>query len=265
MSDVTSAPTRVYHIYYTPETKEVSLMFWQCNIDCLGCYCKRRIYSPMLKDFLGVNILDDPGIAKPPGRFLAFDEIFGYLDKIPVQRALLEGQEASLDPEYARITETLHRKYGSQNVLLSNLCELPDLRHTDKVVLGLKAVTDSIHIEYTGVSNNRILENFIRLHESGMNLLVESVVIPGYIDIAETEKIAAFIAEIDKKIPYVLLPYFQAGGNPWRRPTPVEMESAANAAKKYLPNVYFFRGDEEMKYEVVSIFPPGLGSIPPVK
>ncbi len=257
--------TRVYHIYYTPETREVSLMFWRCNISCRGCYCKRRIYSPMLKDFLGANILGDTGVAKPPERFLTFDEVFHYLDKIPIQRVLLEGQEASLDPLYAKITETLHKKYNSQNILLSNCYKLPDLTNTNKVVLGFKSITDSLHKEYTGVSNERILKNCIKLYQSGMNLLVESVVIPGYIDIEETENIARFIAGVDKKIPYVLLPYFQAGNNPWRRPTPAEMEEAANIAKKHLPNVYFFRGDEEMKYETISIFPPGTGSLPPEK
>jgi hypothetical protein len=213
----------------------------------------------MLKDFIGVNTLDDSGIARPPENFLAYNEIFELLDQIPIVRVLLEGQEASIDPLYPQLTETLHKRYQSQNVLLSNLYELPDLSHTDKVVLGLKAVSDELHQDYTGVSNKRILDNFTKLHRLGMNLVVESVFIPGYIDYEETEKIAGFIAGIDKKIPYVLLPYFKAGNNPWRRPTPVEMETAANAAKRHLLNVYHFRGDEEMKYETVSIFPEGIG------
>jgi pyruvate formate lyase activating enzyme len=251
--------TRVYHIYYTPATKEVSLMFWGCNIECRGCYCKRRIYSPMLKDFIGANVLDDPGIAKPPAQFLHFDEIFQHLDRIAIDRVLLEGQEASIDPLYPKITEALHKKYKSQNVLLTNLYEMPDLKHTDKVVLGLKAVTDSIHKKYTGVSNKGILKNLTGLLDKGVKLVVESVFIPGCIDVEETEKISKFIASLDKNMPYVLLPYFKAGNNPWRRPTREEMERAADAAGKHLANVYFFRGDEQMKYDVTSIFPEGIG------
>jgi pyruvate formate lyase activating enzyme len=254
--------TRVYHIYYTPETKEVSLMFWGCNISCRGCYCKRRIYSPMLKDFIGANVLDDPGLARPPERFLEFDEVFQHLDNLTIERVLLEGQEASLDPLYPKLTETLHQRYGSYNVLLSNCYKLPDLKHTDKVVLGLKAVTDKLHREYTGVSSEPILKNFIKLRQSGIDLLVESVVIPDYIGIAETELIAKQIAGVDKNIPYVLLPYFKAGNNTWRRPTPEEMDAAASAAKKHLINVFHFRGDEELKWEVVSVFPVGIGGPP---
>jgi pyruvate formate lyase activating enzyme len=254
--------TRVYHIYYTPATKEVSLMFWGCNIECRGCYCKRRIYSPMLKDFIGANVLDDPGIAKPPELFLHFDEIFQHLDQIAIERVLLEGQEASVDPLYPELTEALHKRYKSQNVLLTNLYEMPDLKHTDKVVVGLKAVTDSIHEKYTGVSNKGILKNIKYLYDSGVKLVVESVFIPGYIGIGESEKISRFIAGLDENIPYVLLPYFKAGNNPWRRPTPGEMGKAADAARKHLANVYFFRGDEQMKYDVTSIFPRGLGETP---
>jgi len=254
--------TNIYHIYYCPETKEASLMFWGCNMKCRGCYCKRRIYSPMLKDFIGRHINDDPGLAKPPEQFLDFEEVFRALDKLNIERVLLEGQEASLDPQYPRLTEALHRRYGTYNCLLSNCYELPCLKDTDKVAFGIKAVTDSLHQDYTGVSNERILKNFIKLYQSGIDLVVESVVIPDCIDIDETERIVKFVASVDKDIPYVLLPYFKAGNNPWRRPTPEEMDTAASIAKKHLTNVYHFRGDEELQFEVVCVFPVGIDRAP---
>lgn len=209
----------------------------------------------MLKDFVGTHIYDDPGLAKPPEQFLNLDEVIQALDKLDFERVLLEGQEASIDPRYPELTEILHKRYGSYNVLLSNLYELPDLKDTDKVAFGIKAVTNSLHKDYTGVSNERILRNFINLYHRGVKMIVESVVIPGYIDIEETERIAKYIGSLDEEIPYVLLPYFKAGDNPWRRPTPKEMEKAADRARKYLKNVYFFRGDEEIQQEVFSIFP----------
>ncbi len=60
--------TRVYHIAYTPELKEICLFFWGCNIECRGCYCKRRIYSPMLPDFLGAHVLEPQGLASHAGQ-----------------------------------------------------------------------------------------------------------------------------------------------------------------------------------------------------
>jgi len=209
----------------------------------------------MLKDFVGTHVLEDPGLAKPPGQFLDFEEVFQVLDELNIESVLLEGQEPSIDPQYPQLTEELHRRYSSNNVLLTNCYELPCLKDTDKVECGIKAITDSLHRDYTGKSNEKILRNFMKLYQEGIKLMVESVVIPGYIDIGETERIAKFIASVDKDIPYVLLPYFKAGNNPWRRPTPEEMEAAADLARKYLRNVYYFRGDEEIQYEVISIFP----------
>lgn len=250
--------TNIYHITYTPEQKEVCLFFWGCNIYCRGCYCKRRIYSPMLKDFVGVHLEDPKGDASPPERFLNMEDVIKVLDSYDFSSVVLEGQEAATDPALPRLAEILHRRYNSKNVLLTNAYELPDLSHIDKVEVGLKAITNSLHRHYTGVSNNQILENIISLHSSGVKFFIESVVIPGYIDKDEIERISRFIAALDKSILLVLLPYFKVSGNPWRRPTPVEMEEAASTVKKSLDNVFYFRGDEELKYEVISAFPEGI-------
>ena len=255
-----NAKTNIYHITYTPEQKEVCVFFWGCNINCRGCYCKRRIYSPMLKDFIGVHLEDPKEVASPPDRLLEMEEVVKVLDRYDFNTVILEGQEASVDPALPRLTEILHRRYDSRNILLTNAYRLPDLSHVDQVEVGLKAITDSLHRHYTGISNTQILKNIISIHNSGIKLFVESVVIPGYIDVDEIERVSRFIAALDKNILLVLLPYFKSGDNPWRRPTPDEMEEAADTAKKNLGNVFYFRGDEELKYEVISAFPVGIDS-----
>ncbi|APV43961.1 Pyruvate-formate lyase-activating enzyme [Dehalogenimonas formicexedens] len=256
-----SALTRVYHIAYTPELKEICLFFWGCNIECRGCYCKRRIYSPMLPDFLGAHREDPTGIAPVPEKFLTIDELMAILDKYEFTSVVLEGQEAGLDPEFATITRLLHERYHSKNLLLSNGLQLPDLSHVDRVEIGIKAVSDHLNIDYTGVSNTLILENLDKLVAAGKDTFVESVYIPGYIDIDEIERIAEHVASVKNDMLFVILPYFKAGDNPWRRPTTAEMECAAEAARKHLSRVFFFRGDEELKYKVTSAFPVGLGEI----
>ncbi|XUX00918.1 MAG: radical SAM protein [Dehalogenimonas sp.] len=256
-----SARTRIYHISYTPELKEICLFFWGCNIECRGCYCKRRIYSPMLPDFLGAHRQDPTGTAPAPEEFLTIDELLAILDKYEFTSVVLEGQEAGLDPEFANIARLLHERYHSKNLLLSNGLQLPDLTHVDRVEIGIKAVSDHLNIDYTGVSNTPILENLKRLVASGKDTFVESVYIPGYIDIEEIERIAQHVASIKKDMLFVILPYFKAGDNPWRRPTIAEMERAAEAARKHLPRVFFFRGDEELKYAVSSAFPEGIGQV----
>ena len=163
-----------------------------------------------------------------------------------------------MDPAYGYITEALHQRYGCRNTLLTNGIRLPVLTHTDTVEFGIKAINNDLHKDYTGHSNEKILQNIVATYKSGKKVFAEVVHIPDYIGTGEVERVAEFLAAIDKNIPLVVLPYFQSGLNPWRRPTYEEMDLAADAARKHLKNVYRFTGDEELLYEVVSLFPEGV-------
>jgi len=246
--------TNIYHIAYSPATKQVSLFFWGCNFNCRGCLCQKEIHNFLLKEHLHLFLEEPKGLAKPPERFLDFEEVMQMLESLDLNRILLEGQEASIDPQYPQLTEALHKKFGSHNILCTNIYKIPPLKDTDEIGVSIKAFTDSLHRHYTGKSNKGVLKNFVSLYQSGMKLTVSSLLIPDYIDADETERIARFIASVDKDIPYVLLPYFKAGDNPWRRPTPEEMDEATSVARRHLNKVHGWKGDEELEYEVVRIF-----------
>ena len=250
--------TPIYHITYAPSTNAVSLFFWGCNMSCRGCYCQRRIYSTMLGDYVDHNLQAPRGLAAPPARFLDYQEVINILDQVEVKEVTLEGQEATIYPGYSQLTAELHRRYGSFNILLTNGLRLPELKDTDRVGFGLKAVTESLHRRYTGIDNGEIIEHLEEIHRRNIPLVVESVYIPDFIDGAETELIAQYLASLDKDTGYIILPYFQAGDNPWRRPLPDEMRSAGRTAKQYLKNVLFFTGEEKLEYEVVSLFPTDI-------
>ncbi|AKG54160.1 radical SAM domain protein [Dehalogenimonas sp. WBC-2] len=220
----------------------------------------------MLQDFNhdGPNVLKDPsGLATPPEKFLFLEEVMEILEPFKLKQVILEGQEAGLDPAYPAVTVALHRRFGCNNVLLTNGYHMPDLTHTDKVEFGIKALTDSINIDYTGKSNKAVLENLVKTYQMGKKIIVESVLIPEYMDIDEIERIAKFVAGIDRNIPFMILPYFKSGDNPWRRPTPSDMEQAAEAARHHLTTVYHFSGEEKLEWEVKSLFPFGFGEIQP--
>jgi pyruvate-formate lyase-activating enzyme len=209
----------------------------------------------MLKDFVGVHLSDKYSQAGVPHTFMTMDHIFEALDKLDIKDVLLEGQEASIDSHFLEITQRLHERYSSNNILLTNLYQMPDLTHIDKVAFGIKAITPELHKNYTGVDNAGILKNLVDIVHSGKQVTVEAVFIPEYISFDEIEKIAQFISEIDNNILFVLLPYFKAGFNPWRRPTPEEMQKAGEIANKYLKRVFHFKGDEQNLREVFSVFP----------
>jgi len=246
--------TNVYHISYTPGTQEASLFFWGCNFDCKGCLSKKEINNYLLKENLHLFNEEKTGVVASPQRFLSVGDVLEILEGLDVKTVLFEGQEAALDPLYPYLTWTLHERFGTQNILCTNLYRMPPLEDTDWVQLSIKALSDDLHRDYTGKSNERVLRNFESLCRAGVRLSVATVLIPGYIDLDEIDRIAGYISGVDRNVPFNILPYFKSGDNPWRRPTPDVMAEAEVIARKHLNQVHAWRGDEELKFEVVRVY-----------
>ena len=247
--------TNIYNIAFAESTKQAYLHFWGCNIQCRGCVCQKVVFDFMLDRNMHLHLAEPRGIAAAPDRFMDLDDVVDTLVGLDAKWVLFEGQEASLDPQMPFIAEALHRRLGATNVLLTNGYQMPELKHIDKVAVGLKAFDEKKHLDYTGQSNKAILKNFERIYRSGVPMMAETVLIPGYIDTEEIEKIARFISGVDKNIRYQIDAYFKAGNNPWRRPTSEEVERAVVAAGKHLSNVYCYKGSEPREFGVKSIFP----------
>jgi pyruvate formate lyase activating enzyme len=81
------------------------------------------------------------------------------------------------------------------------------------VKFDLKAHDEALHIALTGSTNARTLENFqlagqlSRGRAGPPALIASTLLVPGYVDAEEVERIAAFIYEIDPSIPYALLAF----------------------------------------------------------
>ena len=82
------------------------------------------------------------------------------------------------------------------------------LPYLDLVLYDLKLFDDGLHQDYTGFSNQGILENFQRLVETGVEVRVRRPVIPGVNESREEiEKLGEFLADSSGKIGIDLLPY----------------------------------------------------------
>ena len=82
------------------------------------------------------------------------------------------------------------------------------LPYLDLVLYDLKLFDDDLHQDYTGFSNQGILENFQRLVETGVEVRVRRPVIPGVNDSREEiEKLGEYLANYIGKIGIDLLPY----------------------------------------------------------
>jgi pyruvate formate lyase activating enzyme len=109
------------------------------------------------------------------------------------------------------------------------------------IKFDVKSFDSNLHMALTGRLNKRTLDNFQRIAQEYKKedlLTATTLLIPGYIDGLEVEKIAKFISNLDIDIPYSLLifhPDFKMIDMPI---TPKkQVEECYQAAKKYLNRV----------------------------
>lgn len=109
------------------------------------------------------------------------------------------------------------------------------------IKFDLKAFDSNLHMCLTGRPNKRTLNNFQMIAEDFKKkdlLTATTLLVPGYIDKEEVEKIARFISNLDSDIPYSLLgfhPDFKMIDMPIT--TKKQAEECYQAAKKYLNRV----------------------------
>lgn len=229
--------TRIYHIAYEPSFKTATLHFWtECNLSCRGCFCRYETsYFNLYRDPVSRVAKKDP--ESPPARFLTIAEVIHFLEKLKIETVLLMGVEPTLDPEMPAVAEALHDHIGSFNILMTNGVKLANMEHIDLVLFSLKAYSENIHLDYTGKSNKRILDNFIAVSNSGKKIQAISLVVPGCINAREIERVARFIAGVDESIPLTIHAYFPIPNSPWLAATTKDVLEAVKLARKHLVNV----------------------------
>ena len=172
----------IFHITYEPTYKTLDLHFWNCNLNCKGCYKNYEIYDLGLVDN-AVEKMVTGTLAKEPKRFLSYYEVMKLTEELDVKYAIFMGTEAAVDPRLPKLAEALHKRNSSYNILLTNGYKLTDMKDIDEVIFSLKAFSNEIHKEYTGKGNEKILKNFKKICNSGKKLQAETVFIPEYIDV----------------------------------------------------------------------------------
>ena len=177
------------------------------------------------------------------------------LEGLLIERSVFIGTEPSLDKDMPVLAKALREKYGSYNVLLTNGVKLADMDYIDEIIFSIKAVTDSLYKSYTDKTNKNVLENFKKVYNLGKKLQAECLLIPEYIDAEEIEKVAEFIAGVDKDITLRIDGYFPVANCPWRAATNEEIAAAARRAKKHLSKVnYLISGMKPIGEKPVRIF-----------
>lgn len=132
----------------------------------------------------------------------------------------LSGGEVTMQPEFARCLLDELRKLGVHTAI--ETCGFADEKNfmsvaesADLVLFDIKHSDPDIHKEYTGVSNERILDNLKHLTDAGKRVIVRFPMIPSVNDDEVTLTGIAAICN-DCKIDTIhILPFTQAGKEKW--------------------------------------------------
>lgn len=249
--------TKVYHITYSREFGICSLYFWGCNIRCRICLLKKEAFDCHLPENR-LRIYEPDYRSPRPKEFLSLEDLCERLSNLTLRTTFLMGAEPLCDTALENILEYLRREKRSRISLLTNGFQLPPLSLLDEVIFSIKAVSPEIHRDYTGFDNTGILKNFRTIGRTpGIRLHTETVFIPDYVDEEEILKIAAFIASVDRELPFRIDAYLPIPGLPWRAPSVGEIESLAEKTREILPRATCFHGDQgntPLAYDIEKIF-----------
>lgn len=170
-----------------------------------------------------IETLIEGGKEKIVGRDVTVEEIMPeLLSDMPYYRRsgggiTLSGGEILCQADFARELLLECKKNGLhtavESAASSSFSEIDKiLPYLDLYLMDIKHTDSEKHKEYTGVSNERILENARRVAESGVELIIRTPVIPGFNDTAEEIRAISHFA---KSLPGVrehhLLPYHRLG------------------------------------------------------
>jgi pyruvate-formate lyase-activating enzyme len=186
---------------------------------------------------------------------LSLEKVIDLISPLSFKKIIFLGGEPTVDPKIEFILQKLKGIFQAKQILLTNGSILIERKFLDEICFSLKALSEDLHLRFTGQSNRELLENFKRIAKEKVPFLrAESIFIPGYIDEEEIERIARFISEINSEIPYRVDAFWGRELRGWRSPTRKEMEEVLKRARQYLKNVTCLYGDEKVKYPVKKIY-----------
>jgi pyruvate formate lyase activating enzyme len=215
----------------------LAVFYESCTVDCLFCQNWH---------FRATTPTNRPPISAAKLAAAANDETFCV--------CFFGGDPASQIPHaLATARRLVRRKIAicwetagtSQSRYLDEAVELSQ-RSGGCIKFDLKAYDENLHVALTGFSNRQSLESFARAgrqfepRRRTPLVIASTLMVPGYIDVAEVASIARFIAGIHTDIPYALLgfaPQFQAADLP-RTTLALAARAEAAARRAGLTNVH---------------------------
>ena len=200
-----------------------------------------------------IEALIEGGREKTVGRDVTVDDIMPeILSDMPYYRrsgggVTLSGGEVLCQADFARELLRECKENGLHTAIESaastSYSEIEKLLpYLDLYLMDIKHTDAEKHKEYTGVSNERILENARRVAESGVELVVRTPVIPGFNDTAEEIRaISSFARTLPGVREHHLLPYHRLGQDKYaglgRKYSLADIEPPSREKMEYLLSI----------------------------
>ncbi len=186
----------------------LAVFFNACSLNCLFCqnwHFRELTYTSQVQSL--ENFL------KSLNPLVSCICYFGG-DPSPQIPFAIKASKEALKNKKGKILRICWETNGLMNKnLLKKVVEL-SLTSGGCIKFDLKAWDENLHIALTGVSNQKILENFayvsqfIKERPEVPLLIASTLLVPGYIDEKEIEGIAKFIVKLNPEIPYRILAFY---------------------------------------------------------
>jgi pyruvate formate lyase activating enzyme len=216
-----------YKITYNEQYRFATVHNYGCTFRCPTCSYKLRSGSS-----------GKPGLAFPaPKQYLKTEEIKEALRKLPIKNLYFMGGEPTVAKDLPEILRFAKEELNVGTRLgHTNGSKIP-LPYLDGANVGLKAWDEDLHLTITGQERDSIFANVAAAHKVGMDLKINVVYVPGLVDLDQVEGVAAWLASVDKDIPFHIMGYIPVPGQPYPQPTAEQMMAAEILSRRHLRHV----------------------------
>jgi pyruvate formate lyase activating enzyme len=187
--------------------KNLAVFFHACSFNCL--YCQNWQFRKETTDPKTIPVQRLVSRVDSKTSCICY---FGG-DPTPQLPFSIKASRLALEKSRGRILRVCWETNGSMNEqLLDQVMDLA-IQTGGCIKFDLKAGEENLHLALTGVTNRQTLSNFkragqrIKERPDPPPLIAGTLLVPGYIDVAEIQNLARFIASVNPDIPYSLLAF----------------------------------------------------------
>jgi pyruvate formate lyase activating enzyme len=190
----------------------LAVFYGACSLDCL--FCQNWHYRHMSQNLSPV--VSAKSLAEKVDSQVSCICFFGGDPSVQMPHALKTSEMALEKAEREkRILRVCWETNGKMRGTYAEKAADLSSKSGGVVKFDLKAWDENLYRALCGVSNESTLENFRMMGEKYFKgrleipvLTASTLLVPGYVDAEEVEKIVRFIADVDPRIPYTLLAFY---------------------------------------------------------